>query len=367
MKVRNRNSAFEFLRLVAMFMILLEHCLLATEKNIESVPLSTIDNVFWFIEAFTICAVNLFFLLTGYFLEEGKLKIGRIVLLWIKTILYSSTIYFVMLFIKKEPLEIKTLMGYVTPILSGKYWFIQTYIALSLLSPFFASLLSQLSKKRHLLLIGILLLFFCIHPTFIPVSKTLDATQGYGIIWGSVLLVVGKFLCKYGKEYLGKVKSAFFLLGYGIVACGIFVSNIIIIKFDVAQGIASRGNFYAYNSISVFLEAVCLFCFFIKISECNINCKYINYFAESSVAVYLITSHPLMLYYLWTNLINIGRYGSVPLTYIVLALLFSFMIFSACIGIDKIVDWLLRVGGIERISAKLNRGKLNCLLNGENR
>ena len=43
-RVDNRNSAFELLRIVAMFMIVWGHCMLATAKNQEPY-LGIIDNI----------------------------------------------------------------------------------------------------------------------------------------------------------------------------------------------------------------------------------------------------------------------------------------------------------------------------------
>ena len=87
-----RNSSFELMRLLAMYMIVFEHCLLATAfDSVE--PLSLADNVIWLLEAFTICAVDLFFLLTGYFMKSGnfRLKNGwqhgerQFFILWVST------------------------------------------------------------------------------------------------------------------------------------------------------------------------------------------------------------------------------------------------------------------------------------------
>lgn len=73
---RERTSTFETLRLTLMFLIVLEHNLIVlTLHNYE--PLSVIDNISWFIEAFTYCAVDVFFLITGYFAKDS-VKLERL-------------------------------------------------------------------------------------------------------------------------------------------------------------------------------------------------------------------------------------------------------------------------------------------------
>ena len=90
--MRERNSAFEIMRLFAMLMIILGHSVMATAKN-QQPYLGALDCIGWGIGAFTVCAVNLFFLLTGYFMNSAHYRFGRIVFLWLKTIFYTGIIY----------------------------------------------------------------------------------------------------------------------------------------------------------------------------------------------------------------------------------------------------------------------------------
>lgn len=64
-----KKSVYEVLRLFLMFMIVLEHSFMVMTRN-NYKQLSLIDNVTWFIQAFTYCAVDVFFLITGYFSKE---------------------------------------------------------------------------------------------------------------------------------------------------------------------------------------------------------------------------------------------------------------------------------------------------------
>ena len=57
--IREINSLYEVLRLLLMFMIVLEHSFMVmTRNNYE--PLSLIDNVIWFIQVFTYYAADVF-------------------------------------------------------------------------------------------------------------------------------------------------------------------------------------------------------------------------------------------------------------------------------------------------------------------
>ena len=139
---QDRNSVFEFVRLLAMFMIVFEHAMLATSLCSEDL-LSTLDNISWFLEALTICSVNLFFLLTGYFATDDGINLRRIGKIWGKTIFYSVTIYLIVVIFKRNLFSVKSFISYLCPVIFKKYWFMQVYVVLSLLSPFIIRMLKS--------------------------------------------------------------------------------------------------------------------------------------------------------------------------------------------------------------------------------
>ena len=349
---KERNSVFEFVRLLAMFMIVFEHAMLATSLHTENV-LSAIDNISWFLEAFTICAVNLFFLLTGYFATDNHIDLKRIGKIWGKTIFYSVSIYLIAFACGRDSFSVKKFISYLCPVMFKKYWFMQVYIVLSLLSPYIIRMLNTLTKVEHQWLIGVLVLFFSLHQTFIPVGYTLDQTQGYGIIWATVMLIIGNYFKKYENEIFSRTRASILLLGYSIIAIAVFVSNYFIVKFDIAQGVTSRGNFYAYNSVTIFLESLFLFGFFVKLSYRGWTNKVVNWFAGSALAVYLISSHPELLYPLWTDIFKLRIEDTNIVLFITNAVIESMITLVLCILIDKFVDRL--IGKLKSIFLMIRR------------
>lgn len=339
---QDRNSVFEFVRLLAMFMIVFEHAMLATSLYTKDL-LSTLDNISWFLEALTICSVNLFFLLIGYFATDDGINFRRIVKIWGKTIFYSMTIYLIVVIFKRDLFSVKSFISYLCPVIFKKYWFMQVYVVLSLLSPFIIRMLKSLTKREHQSLIGVLVVFFSVHQTFIPVRFSLDQTQGYGIIWAIVMLIIGNYFKEYGNEILNRTRTPFLLLGYVAIAIIVFVSNYLIVKFDIAQGVTSRGNFYAYNSLTIFLESLFLFGFFVKLSYRGWINNVVNWFAGSALAVYLISSHPELLYFLWTDIFKLGNYNTNIVLFFSYAVIESAVIMVICIVIDKIIDKLIGI------------------------
>lgn len=349
--MRERNSAFEIMRLLAMFMIILGHCAMATAKD-QQPYLGTLDCIGWGIGAFTVCAVNLFFLLTGYFMNSAHYRFGRIVSLWLKTIFYSGIIY-ILYSIIVHSFSIKDCIGYFLPVLTKKYWYMQTYIVCALLIPFIAKGLEQLKTMQLNILIGILVTFFCLHQTFIKVQYTLDQTQGYGVIWACVMYIIGYWLRK-NKQKIMEKPTWEYLGIYVLTSIAIFASNYLIVRWNIAGGVTSRGNFYAYNSVTVLVQSVCLFCVFVKASGKNIKNKTANFLAENCLAGYLISAHPLVLYSLWTDWLPINQYTTRPVLYIMVSIILSVVVLLICILIDKIVDQAAQNSKLERYISKLD-------------
>lgn len=353
--MKKRSSAFELMRIIAMFMIVLGHCMLATAQNVEPY-LGIMDNLGWWFKAFTVCAVNLFFLLTGYFSKTSSFKLSKILGTWLKTIFYSFVIYIILSF-PTGSFRLLEGIGYIFPIFLKKYWYMQTYIVVALVAPFITYTLEKIDIRRQTFLIGVLVVFFSLHQTFIKVEATLDTSQGYGFIWASSMLVIGHWLHRIQREkdLLFQIPVIVYLIGYILLSIMIFISNYLIVKYEIAQGVASRGNFYAYNSLTVFLQSVCLFCVFLRLSKTMPYNRIINYLAGNTLAVYLISGHPLLLGLLWIKYFNMSQWWDRPVIYVILAVMLSVVVMMICILIDKAVDKVYQKTGIRRILLKADR------------
>lgn len=300
------------------------------------------------------CAVNEFFLLTGYFARSDNFKVGRILTIWLKTFTYSTGIYIVVACIQ-QTFSIREMITYMLPITTKQYWYMQVYIVLFFLTPYISLCMEHLTKKQHTFLIAVLLVFFSLHQTFIKVARTLDQSQGYGIIWAVVMLIIGNWLKKYGNEYIEKIRSGLFLIAYTLCSVVIFISNYLVVKLDIAGGVTSRGNFYAYNSITVLVQSICLFCWFIQLSRTMENHKYVNWLGKNTLAVYLISAHPMLLYPLWTDVFHMSQYWDKPVLYVALSIIFTIIVMILCICVDKIVDGIAGKLGVVSQIKKVNR------------
>ncbi len=338
--MRKRNSAFEIMRIFGMFLITFEHAIMNFNQELYP-PLSSVDNVARVVLAFAAPAVNIFFLLTGYFAESRKARYESVARIWIKLILYSGVVYLIVTFLHGKSVIYKDLFMYLTPVFSKRYWFMTVYIVLALLMPYIARLAESLNQSSFLVMLAILLIFFCIHPTFIPVARTLDGTGGCGIIWAITLAFIGCYIRKYSIPYVSKLTVRVLILAYILISLMIFISNILIIRWGIAQGVTSRGNFYVNNSVTVLIQSVVLFSLFLRLAEKNLVSKGINYIAKHVLSVYLIAGHPLLIYNIWNEVFHTQQFLPILGDYLLVTACAVIVIMVVCILIDSLADLLL--------------------------
>lgn len=81
-------------------------------------------------------------------------------------------------------------MRMIFPVLTKKFWFVNSDVALYLFSPFLNKLIHGLSKRQFIVMLGIMLALFSIRVTFLPITWAQDSTGGMGLMWFVVLYCV---------------------------------------------------------------------------------------------------------------------------------------------------------------------------------
>lgn len=334
-----RILSMEYLRILCMLMVIFGHGLMATGKLYDN-EYSTVGIIASCISAFTSVAVNCFFLITGFFGENNKVNIKRIFELWCEMFFYSLVITVVTCIFKYPVRDINVkaeLIKSLFPFAFKRYWFIQVYIVLSLLRPVINRGIKDITDKNFLILLCTLIMFFSLHPTFIPVKYTLDQTQGYGIAWGIIMYLSGAWIARHRDIIIIHFTVFRSFVSYVIICVCVFISNLLILRYKIAGGAESRRNFYAYNSITMYVASVSLFFIFVGLNQ-NIGEKYAKYFlffSQNVLSAYLITAHPILLIPIWTDVIKINKYEN---SFILFAYIgfFTLILFVFSILIDKI-------------------------------
>lgn len=155
----NRESKFELLRIVAMIFIIIHHY--AIHGGILMAETNEINKyVAIFIYSFGQVAVNIFILISGYFLINSKFSIKKFLKTILQVLFYTLAIFILYLIFKGAP-DWYTIKTCIFPIMSGTYWFITTYIMLYCLSPYINRLIENMNQKEHKNLIILLVIILC--------------------------------------------------------------------------------------------------------------------------------------------------------------------------------------------------------------
>ncbi len=264
---RERQSNLEFLRILAMLMIITLHFF---EGN--RIPQSHSQNqyIYYIYESLSICGVDLFVLLTGYFsLRQDRIKFRKIVDLLIDVAFWCFIGFMLNVAAGDRPFSLKELIRNMFPFVFGGRWFIKAYILLMLLVPFINRVVMTIDKKSFQILLTIQLLLFSIWPSFLPNPPFDD--YGYSFIHFITLYLIAAYMRLYVDHYPAK----------WLCICGYLVSFAIVLLTKVMNW----GYEWAYNYPFVITEALFLFMYFLQVS---LNSGLINRLASCAFGVYLI-------------------------------------------------------------------------------
>lgn len=273
----DRNSIFELIRIVSMFMIVIYHLLLIFVS-----PYYPTETFYKGIQIPLHIGVILFVLISGYWgikcTLKGFLKLITMVAVYFLPIalltdfVYSGGVnkHFLKdcLFISHTP-----------------YWFIRTYLCLYLFSPVLNKYLENITAKNRFILIGVLF-FISIYLGTSHGDPSLS--DGKNLANFSLLYLLGNTLHAYEERWKGFSNKYLIPLYFSMNFLLVFLYCL----FDgsIIAKIIWRISF-PYCSPILIINAILLF---IIMARYQLHSKWINYIASSMFAVYLIHCQPFI-------------------------------------------------------------------------
>ncbi len=340
---KTRQSNIELLRIVSMLMIITLHYLDKGNVLVEFAAANTANQFFaWVLEAFCFGAVNLYVLISGYFLVESKFTFKKLTLLWAQILFYSWGIGMIFLvggWLTPEQKSLYELIFTVLPVSSGHYWFATVYVILFAIFPFLNAAIRQMNRAQHKAGIIVSLILFSGWNTFLSMTQPMADGKGMDIVWFVCLYLMAAYLRKYPDCI--KRKVWIYAAGYVVFTLSVFVfgQGVLLIEKLTGKLGGYETQWYAYNSLPIFLASVCLFIVFIKMpGKQNGIGKGINLFAGATFGVYLIHENR-HLRYLWPEWFLVEQCADTP--WMIIHLAGSILtIFFACAGIELVRKWL---------------------------
>lgn len=296
---RIRNSNIELLRIFSILGVIILHYNNASmgKAFVYTSQLPLNHGILYFFECLCICSVNVFVLLTGYFMCKSKDRsIHKPLKLVIEVIFFSLFFYFMKVFFGMVKFSTTDFLYKCLP----ANYFVILYITLYFISPYINILLENLDKKSFNKLMITLLVIFSIYPSLLELFNEVTSTSllglstigmygsqyGYTIVNFVLMYIIGAYIRLNDIKLYCKMKNiALYLMCAIILLLWCYLGMII--------GKDTTGSALSYFNPFCILESVSLFMLF-KQFRIN-NMKLINHISKGTFIVFLIHTNFMSL------------------------------------------------------------------------
>ena len=307
-----RQLNFEILRIIAMCMIITMHYIVKgidTPKLSEDLSLSNM--IWWLLYAFSVGAVNIYVLISGYFLAESKWHLDKVFSLYLTVWVYSAILPLTLGalgVIDLGRLSLGDWQQILLPIEYEHYWFATAYVMMYILTPVLAISVRSLSKEILRSVIAGLVIIFSVlksvNPYLIPWDR-----YGNDVLWFIVLFMIAGYIRRFGVPTNLSVRTR--VLTYVLVCVLIFVVEIVLAFIVRGTGKMEYmlDMLCANNHILALISSIALFTAFIGI-KVNVSNKRIEklilLFSSSTFGIYLLHEN-LLVRNSWASWLGVDR------------------------------------------------------------
>ena len=294
--IKQRESNFELLRILAMIMIIAHHFAYHSDMTFDT-SVITLNRLWQQLLMFGgHIGLNAFVLISGYFMiDKIGLDLSKIARIWLMMFFYSVTVYLASIPLGAMKFWPKVIKETLFPINLGTWGFASAYFMLLIFSPFINVLLRSLSKNQYRVMLAVMLIFWSVIPTF----TSFGFLSNY-FLWLVVVYSIAGYIKLYPEDF-SRGKSFYLkwmLIIWGLTYASAIVLDIAGFKIEVCARYAT--HFSGMQHINIVLTAVCMFMVF---KDTNIGySRVINRIAGTTFGIYLIHDDYFINDYLWQNL-----------------------------------------------------------------
>lgn len=252
----------DLLRMLSMIMVTMLHALGKGDLLLPmSADLPLNGWLAWILECFSISAVNIFMLISGYFLIGAEFKLIRFAELLFQVCFYSVTSFLVFAgagLLQEEQKGIYHILQTFLPIHMDVYWFITAYVVIYLFFPVLAKGVKNVTRTTLRNTILGLLAYECLMKSILPFQLETD-TKGYSFLWYLIMFMIGAYIRLYGIGFIKKAWQGwcFFFLGAVLSLSETFCLHLIYARTGRLGELLHVGMHY--NHFFVLLAAVGIF------------------------------------------------------------------------------------------------------------
>ena len=315
--MKKRVVSIELLRMLAMMMVVMLHFLdkggILPDLTKEMSPAGYVA---WGMECMSIVAVNVYMLISGYFLVESGFKPGRLVELICQVLFYTILVPLILGlcgFVDLSGFSIYNILLNVLPVQMIQYWFVTAYVIMYLFSPVLGAAVKSMKQKQLQITIIALLTFFSLSKTVLPVELAVD-NRGNDALWFLCVFLAAAYIRLYGLPFMEGKKGVLKGLGLYLAGCAgiyvwMFTLRLVYLKTGSLDHLIKIG--LDYNHLLNIMAAVGLFYLFknLNLSAESWWAKMILKAAPYSFGVYLFHEQ-LQMRYLWPRWFGAGVVGA---------------------------------------------------------
>ena len=277
--------------------------------------------------------VNIFFLITGYYLCKGKFNKKKLISVVATTEFYGLIVVIISCI---NP-NIKIGEGFIfkLPLISSMFWFATDYIIIYILSPYLNILIKNLPKEKFKKMIITIIIIWCIIPNAFGIlggniGHIFEFTQ---LGWGIVMYFIGAYIRNNSIKILKKQKNNLIVLVVTFVLIVVEIILFTILKEPLKSIQLYDMNLYINNAnnILILISSIVLFNIFINMKYRK-N-EYINLLASSMFGVYLLHSNVVMEY-IKKNILEVPNKLIESNTPLIMTLSYTFNVMFICCIIE---------------------------------
>ena len=324
---KDRQSNFELLRIICMMLIVALHYYEYGFIISDTQPVTSNYLLLRFIGFGGHMAVDIFVLISGYFMVMQSFSGKKALKLCMQTAFFALA--FASAYYIKGEAGIRDIFDAVFAPVNNLYWFITCYFLLYILSGYINKLIFSVTRSSLLALIAVLVAVCSALPTFLGIRAESS---------NLLLFIMLYLIAAYIRLYSPKLLESRYCLIAGIAfhwLCFAASAAMFAMKdtYPILEQISNRMTLV--QDFTVLLSAILVFAGFnnLKIG----NSKVINKIAGSSVGVYLLHNNPFGNHLIWVDIFHTPDYFDSSS----LAIHAVIAIASVCVGCT-LIDMLYR-------------------------
>ena len=339
-KATIRQSNIELLRIIGMLMIIAHHYVVNSgimdAFEVGNTSANYIFLSFWGMWGKT--GINVFILISGYFMCTSDLTIRRYCKVFLEWVLYNLGIYLIMLIARYETFGLNRVFDLLFGIFryaNGSGNFIGSFFIFYLFIPFMNIFIRNVSKEMYKKFIKLLVFVFSILSTFF-FNKDIFGE----VFWFIAVYFFGAYMRLDPPVWSDSLKASRRLLIWSLVIA--YASVVFMMITGAVTGKGSPAFFvYDANKLGAVLVSVTMFATF---KNLNIGySKVINLIAKTTFGVLLIhASNSAWRQFMWRDLLHVDTSYSLPLIVLICrSILIVAGVFVFCSLIDMIRIYLI--------------------------